>query len=105
MFPSDDATLSTDDLDALSHVSRILLGVGITRLAVEGHTDNLGGDEHNRVLSERRARVVADALVARGFAMIDITMRAFGASRPIADNATELGRLHNRRAALIVPSI
>jgi outer membrane protein OmpA-like peptidoglycan-associated protein len=104
-FLVDDATLTSHDLEALTRLSRILLSLGIRRLEVEGHTDNVGGREHNRILAERRARAVAQALAERGFALSDIAQRGFGATRPVADNSTRIGRLHNRRAALIVPSL
>jgi outer membrane protein OmpA-like peptidoglycan-associated protein len=105
MFAVNDATLTPDDLAALTGVAQVLLDVGIDRLTVEGHTDNQGGDEQNRLLADRRAKAVADVLVAKGFAPGSITRHGFGASRPIADNATETGRLRNRRAVLIVPSL
>jgi len=104
LFAVDDATLSAKDLEAISRVAQTLLAVGIDRLTVEGHTDNTGNEAHNRLLSERRAAAVADALIKRGFAPQNITRRAYGASRPIGDNNTESGRRHNRRAVLIVSS-
>lgn len=104
LFAVDEATLSPKDLEALSRVAQTLLAVGIDQLIVEGHTDNTGSEAHNKLLSERRAAAVADALVKRGFAPQNITRRAYGALRPIADNGTEAGRRHNRRAVLIVSS-
>lgn len=104
LFAVDDARLSAKDLEAISRVAQTLLAQGIDRLIVEGHTDNTGSEAHNKMLSERRAAAVADALVERGFAPQNITRRAYGASRPIADNSTEAGRRHNRRAVLIVSS-
>ncbi len=104
LFAVDDASLNAKDLEAISGVAQTLLAVGIDRLIVEGHTDNTGSETHNKLLAERRAAVVADALIKRGFAPQNIIRRAYGASRPIADNSTEAGRRHNRRAVLIVSS-
>jgi diguanylate cyclase (GGDEF)-like protein len=56
-------------------------------------------------LSERRAQAVAQALVARGFAPDQVRHQGFGASRPIEDNRSELGRQQNRRVTLIVASL
>ena len=104
-FSFNDARLTPNDQLRLGHVAQALLGVGIDHLTVEGHTDNQGTIEHNRALAERRAKVVADSLVDLGFAPGNIDRRGYGSSRPIADNATEAGRVRNRRAVLIVPSL
>ncbi len=105
VFAHDDATLSPDALATIARVAQVLLGVGIDRITVEGHTDNQGGPDYNRRLSERRAEVVAQALVTQGFAMANIVRRGRGSARPIADNNNDAGRLQNRRAVLIVSSV
>ena len=105
VFSHDDATLSPEALATVARVATVLLGVGITRITVEGHADNQGSADYNRRLSERRAEVVAQALVTNGFAFADIVRRGHGSARPIADNASDAGRLQNRRAVLIVSSM
>ncbi|CAN5750410.1 hypothetical protein BH11PSE8_BH11PSE8_38710 [soil metagenome] len=105
IFARDDATLSSEALATIERVAKVLLGVGIDRVTVEGHADNQGGQDYNRRLSERRAEVVALALVKHGFSWSNIVRRGHGASRPIADNSSEAGRLQNRRAVLIVSSV
>lgn len=105
VFAHDDATLSPEALATIARVAQVLLGVGIDRITVEGHTDNQGGVDYNRRLSERRAEVVAQALVTNGFAHANIVRRGHGSARPIADNNNEAGRLQNRRAVLIVSSV
>ncbi|CAN5904335.1 OmpA family protein [soil metagenome] len=105
VFQHDDATLSAEALATLARMAQTLLSVGIDRITVEGHTDNQGSQEYNRRLSERRAEVVAQALVKHGFSMENLVRRGHGSSRPIADNSTEAGRLQNRRAVLIVSSM
>jgi outer membrane protein OmpA-like peptidoglycan-associated protein len=104
-FQFNDASLTPSDQTRLIHVAQVLRSVGIDHLTVEGHTDNQGSNDHNRQLSERRAKVVADALAESGFARTGIDRRAYGSSRPIADNSTPAGRERNRRAVLIVPSL
>jgi outer membrane protein OmpA-like peptidoglycan-associated protein len=105
LFASDDAALSDDGTQTVSHVAQVLLGIGIDHVTVEGHTDNVGSDDYNRRLSQRRAEAVAQALVRKGFASNDIVRRGFGPERPIADNTTDAGRSLNRRAVLIVSSL
>jgi outer membrane protein OmpA-like peptidoglycan-associated protein len=105
LFGSDEATLAADGAETVAQISRTLLGVGIDHVTVEGHTDNVGSEEHNLQLSQRRAEAVAAALVSRGFASVNIARRGYGSQRPIGDNTSEIGRAKNRRATLIVASI
>jgi outer membrane protein OmpA-like peptidoglycan-associated protein len=72
------------------------------RLDIQGHTDNVGNDATNLTLSRRRAQAVADALVkSHGIDRARLGVRGFGASRPVADNATDAGRAQNRRVELV----
>jgi outer membrane protein OmpA-like peptidoglycan-associated protein len=105
LFALNDANLSAEGTETIEQVAKVLLGIGIDHLTVEGHADNVGTDESNMKLSERRAEVVAQALVEKGFEAANIERRAFGSQRPIADNTSEAGRAQNRRAALIVASL
>ncbi len=67
---------------------------------VTGYTDSIGSDAYNLRLSERRAATVRDALVADGIAESRITTKGMGKANPVASNATEEGRAHNRRVEI-----
>jgi outer membrane protein OmpA-like peptidoglycan-associated protein len=67
------------------------------RFEIEGHTDNTGTDAINQPLSERRAQAIVDELVKDGIDASALTAKGYGASRPVADNATPEGRAKNRR--------
>src|SRR6266849_5745779 len=72
------------------------------KLRVEGHTDNIGGDEYNMDLSQRRAEAVKLALVSRyHIAAGRLTPQGFGATRPKESNDTLAGRARNRRVELV----
>ena len=71
------------------------------KLAIEGHTDNVGTAAANKTLSESRARAVVNAIVAQGVAAGRLTAAGFGQDRPVADNRTEEGRAKNRRVELV----
>jgi outer membrane protein OmpA-like peptidoglycan-associated protein len=72
------------------------------KLRVEGHTDNIGGDEYNLDLSQRRAEAVKSALVNRyHIAAVRLTPKGFGATRPKEPNDTLAGRARNRRVELV----
>jgi outer membrane protein OmpA-like peptidoglycan-associated protein len=64
---------------------------------VGGHTDNVGGDAPNQVLSERRAKAVAGFLASKGVDAKLLSSKGYGETAPIGDNATEAGRATNRR--------
>jgi outer membrane protein OmpA-like peptidoglycan-associated protein len=72
------------------------------KLRVEGHTDNIGGDEYNLDLSQRRAEAVKSALLTRyHIAAARLTPQGFGATRPKEPNDTLAGRARNRRVELV----
>jgi outer membrane protein OmpA-like peptidoglycan-associated protein len=72
------------------------------KLRVEGHTDNIGGDQYNLDLSQRRAEAVKLALVTRyHIAANRLTPQGFGATHPKEPNDTLAGRARNRRVELV----
>jgi outer membrane protein OmpA-like peptidoglycan-associated protein len=72
------------------------------KIAIEGHTDNIGGEEYNVKLSENRANAVRSYLVSQGLNSGIVTAQGFGKSRPVADNGTAAGRQQNRRVEMVV---
>lgn len=69
---------------------------------VEGHTDNVGGLEYNRDLSQRRADSVRYFLTQQGIASRRISTAGMGMDRPVASNASATGRQMNRRVEIII---
>jgi OmpA-OmpF porin, OOP family len=69
----------------------------ITKIGIEGHTDNRGAAAYNKRLSERRAASVVKWLVARGVAKSRLSSAGYGMERPIDSNDTDEGRQANRR--------
>lgn len=103
-FASGQATLTAEaaaSARALGSYIAATGGKGAVR--VEGHTDNQGGADANKALSQRRADAVRDALVAAGVPASRIQAVGLGPSRPVADNGTPAGRARNRRVEVIVP--
>lgn len=85
---------------ALDELSGLLLAHPEWQLTIEGHTDNQGRPENNRLLSEKRAIAVKTYLVGKGLAESRLTAIGLGQERPIADNRTAKGRATNRRVEL-----
>jgi outer membrane protein OmpA-like peptidoglycan-associated protein len=102
LFKSGSYELMPGARERLAKVSGIVLAYSGLRLAVEGHTDSIGGDEYNRKLSEQRADAVRDYLVQQGIGADAITASGFGKSEPVAANDTPEGRQQNRRVELVV---
>jgi outer membrane protein OmpA-like peptidoglycan-associated protein len=72
------------------------------RLAVNGHTDGIGGDQANLALSQRRSTSVKDALAKRyNVAPNRLTTTGFGKAQPKDTNDTLDGRARNRRVELV----
>jgi len=69
----------------------------ITKVEVQGHTDNRGGAALNKALSQKRAAAVMKALVTRGIDKSRLVAKGYGPDLPIADNTTDEGRQQNRR--------
>jgi outer membrane protein OmpA-like peptidoglycan-associated protein len=86
----------------IAEMAKQLRHVGIERIRIEGHTDNLGTRGYNVELSRRRAEVVAREFVANGFPDATIERKAWGFEHPVASNDTPEGRALNRRVAIVV---
>jgi len=104
LFEFDSDQLRTLQTSELMRIGRGLAALGVKQLRVEGHSDSSGDAAYNQKLSLRRAQSVARVLTAAGLAG-PLKTQGLGSTRPIADNATEAGRMQNRRVALIVPSL
>jgi outer membrane protein OmpA-like peptidoglycan-associated protein len=102
LFDTARYTLKPGAREKLAKVSGIILGHPGLKIAVEGHTDSVGGDEYNMRLSENRANSVRDFLVAQGVPPASVTAQGFGKTMPVADNASAAGRQQNRRVELVV---
>lgn len=100
-FDTDRATLRPDSTPVMAEVIKLMQVDSALRLRIEGHTDNVGSDAHNETLSAMRADSVKAALVANKIEPSRLEAKGFGATKPIADNANELGRLKNRRVELV----
>jgi outer membrane protein OmpA-like peptidoglycan-associated protein len=71
------------------------------KILVVGHTDATGSADFNQKLSEQRARAVGQILADVGIPRQNIYYQGAGASRPLANNATEQGRTENRRVEFV----
>ena len=89
---------------ALEQVLALLAAEPTLRIALEGHTDDVGSAEGNQGVSERRAVAVKSWLLSHGGRDLDsrIFVRGYGEERPAAPNDSEANRARNRRVELVV---
>lgn len=102
LFGSDIETLNPPSTAIVQRIGNALLGVGIERVRVDGHTDASGKEAYNEQLSLRRAKSVATVLTGVGMKEENIQLRGLGSSQPVASNDTAAGRTENRRVAIVV---
>lgn len=108
-----DGVLFEPDSDELAEAGRGFVDLGIALLQqnpgitwiVEGHTDNLGSDEYNLELSQRRLDAIVSYITDHGIDPRRLTTIAKGESEPIADNATRAGRAQNRRLEVVIEGL
>jgi len=70
------------------------------KFAVNGHTDNVGSEALNMTLSNNRANAVKEYLISKGVDGSRLVTKGYGESMPIDTNATNAGRLNNRRVEI-----
>lgn len=86
-------------LDQLTEFLELNSGLSIQ---IQGHTDAIGNDAKNLVLSENRAKSVYDYLITKKVPASRLTFKGFGETKPLATNESEEGRAMNRRTCFII---
>ncbi|MEY3245403.1 MAG: hypothetical protein RL253_560, partial [Bacteroidota bacterium] len=74
------------------------------QVQIIGHTDNIGKENDNQLLSSQRAKVVVDYLIGKKISAERLASKGLGAQVPLADNQTEQGRALNRRTEMLIIS-
>lgn len=103
LFATGKADLEKDSYTLLEAFCKKVVGKNVDSVVVEGHTDNAGSNEMNNLLSSARVQTVLNYFAGRAFVRPNrIVPRAWGETRPIADNSTPQGRQRNRRVQVLV---
>jgi outer membrane protein OmpA-like peptidoglycan-associated protein len=72
------------------------------RIEIQGHTDNVGGDDKNLALSNDRAFTVREYLQSHGIKGDRLSSKGYGSTKPLASNDGEAGRAQNRRTEFVI---
>ena len=99
-FEFNSAALTGGSQEGVAMLAAFLEARPELHVELGGHTDNVGADAYNLKLSEERAEVVRQALIAHGIAAERLTARGYGATRPLEPNDTEEHRAINRRTEM-----
>jgi outer membrane protein OmpA-like peptidoglycan-associated protein len=104
-FDVDRSEVKPQFFSVLDDVGRTLGSYNQTYVDVLGHTDTTGSNEHNQLLSERRASSVASYLSSRGVDSARMATRGFGETAPLySPDDTDVKKAANRRVEIkIVP--
>lgn len=100
-FDFDKAVIRPADYPKLDQNVATLKEWGDVNVEVAGHTCNIGTDEYNLGLSQRRADAVRNYLISKGVSAERLSAKGYGESRPAVSNATREGRAQNRRVELV----
>ena len=95
-FEFDKSVIKKESYPYLNKIADLIKQANV-RIKVKGHTDNTGKAQYNMELSKKRAEAVYKYLIDKGVKADNLSYEYFGMTRPIAPNATEEGRLANRR--------
>ena len=104
-FDTDSTTIKPGFHSTMDKLSDVVVRYGKTTLTVVGHTDNVGSNDYNQKLSERRSRSVAEYLESRRVDGMRLALAGKGEAQPIASNANEAGRQQNRRVEIYVEPV
>lgn len=100
-FETGKSTIKSESQNIVNELYTMLTDNPAMKIAIEGHTDNVGNATANKTLSEQRAESVKSALIHTGIISADrIKTIGYGQDRPIADNSTEDGKAKNRRVEI-----
>jgi outer membrane protein OmpA-like peptidoglycan-associated protein len=86
----------------LDRMAQLILTKSTKPVLVEGHTDSTGSVALNQKLSDERAKVIFEALVARKVPAERMSAVGLAAKRPVAPNDVDAGRRLNRRTEIIL---
>jgi outer membrane protein OmpA-like peptidoglycan-associated protein/Tol biopolymer transport system component len=98
-FETDSHTIDPASYPELNRLAQLVQDYGLT-VEIAGHTDNQGGAEYNKALSQRRADAARAYLLKQGCTPAQVEAAGYGLEEPLEDNATAEGRAQNRRVEI-----
>jgi len=103
-FKTGSAQMDEKSAKEVDNLAAILRAYPKVNINIIGHTDNVGDEKQNKVLSQGRATAIKARLMDQGIDGVRITTYGLGSEQPIASNDTEEGRALNRRIEVTIAS-
>jgi outer membrane protein OmpA-like peptidoglycan-associated protein len=100
-FDTGKSNIKPESMAIIEQIAALLRAHPELKVSIEGHTDNVGTPQNNKVLSTQRAKSVMNAVVKKGIAATRLTAIGWGQEKTIADNRSEEGRAKNRRVEIV----
>jgi OOP family OmpA-OmpF porin len=100
-FDTDKAVIKAESQLIIDQIIALLKENPSLKISIEGHTDNTGTAQRNKILSEQRAQSVLNAVLKGGIEKERLSSKGWGQDKPIADNKTEEGKAKNRRVEIV----
>ena len=104
-FDTDSVNIKPAFHSTMDKLADVVVRYGKTTLTIVGHTDNVGSNQYNQKLSERRAVSVAQYFESRHVSPLRLATLGKGEGEPVASNNTESGRSANRRVEIYVEPV
>ncbi len=101
-FETGKATILPTSLNEIERIADFMNNNKKIKIEIQGHTDNVGDENKNNVLSTQRAEAVYNELIKRNIAAQRLSSKGYGETKPAADNNTDKGRSLNRRIEFVI---
>jgi OmpA-OmpF porin, OOP family len=101
-FDFDKADLLPASFVELDKLKNLMYNYPDLKIEIRGHTDSIGTEVKNQLLSDNRAKSVVNYLQQKGVSGSKLFYKGFGENNPIDDNGTEKGRANNRRVEFLI---
>jgi outer membrane protein OmpA-like peptidoglycan-associated protein len=102
LFGFDSYKLTAETQSNLDNLAEVIKEYNDTDILIEGHTDNVGAQNYNVSLSERRAKAIADYLRDKKVTRSRLRTEGYGENQPIVSNDTKRGQDQNRRVEIVI---
>jgi len=103
-FATNSSTLTPESKSIIDGFIEFLKENPHVKIEIQGHTDDVGNDKDNLVLSDNRAKAVYDYLIENGIIPARLSYKGFGESKPLVPNTNEENRAKNRRTVFVIKS-
>ena len=104
-FETNSSEIKSGFNSTMDKLADVVVRYAKTTLTIVGHTDNVGSNEYNQKLSERRAHSVAQYFESKRVNPVRMALSGKGETQPVASNSTEAGRQANRRVEIYVEPV